>query len=78
MIKKFKVVSGRPIEGRTFDLGEVIDLPTQVASYYLAIGVIIHDDGSGNETAKPEARKDADAPPASKPRASKKKVADGD
>lgn len=78
MIKKFRVVSERPIEGRTFDLGEVIDLPTQVASYYLATGVIIHDDGSGSEAVKPDSPEGAEASVVPKSRASKKKSANGD
>ena len=57
MIKQFKVVSGRPIEGRTFDVGEIIDLPTQVASYYLATGIVIHHREEDDAPAKPDTPK---------------------
>lgn len=54
MIKQYKVVSDRPIEGRTFDVGQVIDLPSQIASYYVAMQILIEHHGDGDAD-KPDA-----------------------
>ena len=55
MIKQYKVVSDRPIEGRTFDVGQVIDLPSQIASYYVAMQILIEHRGEEGDADKPVA-----------------------
>ena len=51
MIKQYQILTGKPVEGRTFDVGVVIDLPSQIADQYLALGIIREHRGESDAPA---------------------------